>query len=83
MEVFVYSDGLGGIFGYASLSDFVRGGKLVELDVSERTLRGYFSDGSNVCFGVRFIPNRWLRRVEVDKRERKRVRPKYLFGKEY
>lgn len=81
MDVYVYSDGLGGLFAYRSLSDFIRSGKRVELDASERTLRGVFSDGD--VYVQSCVPNRWLRCIEVEERVRKKVRPKYLFGKPY
>lgn len=80
MEVFVYSDGVGGVFAFSSLSDFLRS-RGDDLDVSERTLRGHFA--ASDCYVVSSVANRWVRRVEVIKMERKKVRPKYLFGKEY
>jgi urocanate hydratase len=81
MDILVYTDGLGGMIGYKGLSAFIRDGKMVELDVSEKTLRrdlklhGRYSVGN--------VPNRELRVVEFVEVQRKKVRPKYLFGKEY
>lgn len=81
MEVYIYSDGIGGVFAYASLSDFLRSDKSSGLGVGERALRGVFSERD--VYVDSLVANRWLRRCGVEKMVRRKVRPKYLFGKEY
>lgn len=83
MEVYVYVDGLGDVFLYGSLSDFIRSEKFVEIGVSERTLRGYFAAHGVVRYDVGNVSGRYLVLKDIEKMERKKVRPKYLFGKEY
>lgn len=81
--MFLYVNGFGGYYAYGSLSDYIRSERFVEMGVSERTLRGFFAEVGNVRYENKSLPSRFLLKMEVEKMVRKKVRPKYLFGKEY
>lgn len=81
MDIYVYVDGLGGRIAYRSMLQFIKSGRSSELGVSERTLRQRMRD-VGYC-SLRGMPSRYVFRCELEDVVRKKVRPKYLFGKPY
>lgn len=79
-QVYIYVDGMGGMFCYTNLSTFIKE-KIGDMDVCEKTLRREMKERER--YVVKNVVGREIRLVDCRVVQRKKVRPKYLFGKPY